>query len=169
MPNSHFLLVATLLFTCQLEASAQVQSAAYRTMLKGLLSHTVPELSVQEAVKRQENSIFLDAREWREYEVSHIPGAIFVGYDHFDWSHLATVQDKNKPVVVYCSVGYRSEKISEKLLQAGYTNVSNLYGGIFEWVNQGFPVVDNSGATRKVHAYNRTWGVWLKKGDKVYK
>jgi 3-mercaptopyruvate sulfurtransferase SseA len=71
---------------------------------------------------------------------------------------------------VYCSVGYRSEKVSEQLRQAGYQTVYNLYGGIFEWKNQGHPVVNAEGEpTERVHAYNRSWGVWLKKGDKVYR
>jgi rhodanese-related sulfurtransferase len=47
-------------------------------------------------------------------------------------------------------VGYRSEKVTEKLQKAGFTQVSNLYGGIFEWVNQGYPIVNQSGATSDV-------------------
>jgi len=43
-----------------------------------------------------------------------------------------------------------------KNVKAGYTNVSNLYGGIFEWVNQGNNVVDdNNRITPKVHAYGK--------------
>ena len=145
----------------------QVKSGAYRVMLQGLLSHTVPETGVQQAVLKTSNAIFLDAREPKEFAVSHIAGAIPVGYDHFDLQKVAALQ-KDKPIIVYCSVGYRSEKIAEKLLGAGFTKVSNLYGGIFEWVNQGLPIVDETGPTEKVHAYNRSWGVWLKKGEKVY-
>lgn len=44
-----------------------------------------------------------------------------------------------------------------------------MVGGIFEWKNQNNIVVDNSGAeTQKVHAYGKTWGMWLNKGEKVY-
>jgi rhodanese-related sulfurtransferase len=148
----------------------QVKSGAYRAMLYTLLSHSVPETGVKEAVQfHQEGHVFLDAREPREFEVSHISGAIPVGYDHFDVRQLPDSLPKDQPVVVYCSVGYRSEKIAEKLKKAGFTKVSNLYGGIFEWVNQGHPVVDASGVTQSVHAYDRSWGIWLKKGKKVYK
>ncbi|MBI1194042.1 MAG: rhodanese-like domain-containing protein, partial [Bacteroidetes bacterium] len=43
------------------------------------------------------------------------------------------------------------------------------YGGIFEWVNAGNSVVDPSGKpTERVHAYNRTWGLFLERGEKVY-
>ena len=53
--------------------------------------------------------------------------------------------------------------------KAGYTNVFNLYGGIFEWKNNDFQVVDTLGkSTEKVHAFNKSWEKWLKKVEKVY-
>jgi rhodanese-related sulfurtransferase len=147
--------------------SAQVQSSAYNLTLKTLLSHSVPEVSVRH-VKDMSNVLLLDAREWNEFQVSHIKNARYVGYDQFDIGTLQSISKRQK-IVVYCSVGYRSEKISEKLKEAGYTDVSNLYGGIFEWVNQGNAVVDEKGiVTENVHAYSKTWGVWLDKGVKVY-
>ena len=146
---------------------AQVKSGAYRLMLKSLLHHTVPEMQVQEAVSDSAHLVFLDAREPEEFSVSHIAGAIPVGYDHFTIAALPDLP-KNARILVYCSVGYRSEKVTEQLYAAGYTNVSNLYGGIFEWINQGYPVVDGQGPTKRVHAYSPAWGVWLRKGKKVY-
>jgi len=146
----------------------QVKSGAFRVMLKGLLSHSVPEIGVQQAAREKANFIFLDAREPKEFAVSHIQGSIPVGYDHFDVQRVADLP-KDQAIVVYCSVGYRSEKVSEKLLKAGFTNVSNMYGGFFEWVNEGLPIVDDKGATENVHAFDRSWGVWLRKGKRVYR
>jgi 3-mercaptopyruvate sulfurtransferase SseA len=66
-------------------------------------------------------------------------------------------------------VGYRSGKIGEKLKKMGFTNVYNLYGGIFEWKNRGYEVHNNQNSvTDSVHAYNRAWSVFLRKGVKVY-
>jgi len=71
--------------------------------------------------------------------------------------------------VVYCSIGVRSEDIGEKLMDAGYNNVTNLYGGIFEWKNKGNQVYDTLGnETERVHAFNKHWGKLLSKGEKVY-
>ncbi len=159
--------VFTLSMVSFLQAPAQVQSSAYNLTLKALLSHSVPEVTVPQ-VKEMKDVLLIDAREWNEYKVSHIKNATFVGYDQFEMDRLKSI-DRSKKIVVYCSVGYRSEKISEKLKQAGFINVANLYGGIFEWVNQGNPVVDEKGkATDSVHAYSKTWGVWLNNGVKVY-
>jgi rhodanese-related sulfurtransferase len=146
--------------------SGQVRSGAYKAMLKTLLSHTVPEVSVSQVI--QDSAVtFLDAREPNEFAVSHLSSAHYVGYDHFDMKSVESIP-KDERIVVYCSVGYRSEKVAEQLIAAGYKNVSNLYGGIFEWVNEGQSVVDATGPTERVHAFNRKWGIWLKKGKKVY-
>lgn len=149
-------------------ASSQVNDPAYSLMLQKLLTHSVREISVKEAVEKSDNVIFLDAREKEEFGVSHLEGALQVGYDQFTLKMVNKI-NKDERIIVYCSVGYRSEKIAELLVSAGFSHVSNLYGGIFEWVNEGYPVYDQSGKlTNKVHAYDYTWGVWLRKGDKVY-
>jgi len=158
-----------ILLACASACSGQqaVENVGFRSLLQGLLSHSVPEISVTEAARDSAGILFLDAREPREFEVSHLAGALPVGYDHFDLQSVQQVP-RDRQIVVYCSVGYRSEKIAERLRAAGFTNVANLYGGIFEWVNQGHSVVDDKGPTQQVHAFDKTWGVWLRKGKKVY-
>ena len=147
--------------------TGQVANKAYNIMLQTLLSHSVPELLIDDLDENDTNIIFLDAREKDEYNVSHIKGAQFVGYDNFSLKSVKGIA-KDSKIVIYCSVGYRSEKIAEKLIKDGYSNVSNLYGGIFEWKNRGNDVYKNEAITEKVHAYNRAWGIWLTKGKKVY-
>ena len=72
-------------------------------------------------------------------------------------------------IVVYCSIGVRSAKIAQQLKDEGYTNVFNLYGGIFEWKNNNFQVFDlKEKETEKVHVYDKDWAIWLIKGEKVY-
>jgi len=147
---------------------AQTTSKAYDLMLNALYKETVPTITVPE-LKKMSNTVLLDTRAKAEYDVSHLPGARWVGYTDFDLSRVQNIP-KNANVVVYCSVGYRSEKVGEKLQAAGYQHVHNLYGSLFEWVNQGNPVVDSSGKpTQRVHAFSRPWGVWLQRGEKVYK
>jgi rhodanese-related sulfurtransferase len=160
-----------LIFLCGfslLHAQQQVVSKAYELMLKSLLDHSVPEISVDSASSIiHTRTIWLDAREKNETKVSTIKGAIAVGYDDFKISAIDSIP-KNHPIIVYCSVGYRSEKISEKLIKAGYQDVHNLYGGIFEWLNQGHMLHQGDSSTLNVHGYNRAWGAWANKGKKVY-
>jgi len=121
-------------------------------------------------VEQAENIILLDTRKQEEYAVSHLKNAIWVGYKEFNETVLQTkLPDKEAAIVVYCSIGVRSENIGEKLMAMGYQNVKNLYGGIFQWKNEGKPVYNgNHQKTDSVHAFNKHWGKLLKKGIKVY-
>jgi len=152
---------------CSSDENDRIQSKAYDLMLQTLLSGSVPSVSVDSLKHLRDNVVLLDTRSRNEYEVSHIKGAQFVGYKSFDSTKVAGLP-KDTAIVAYCAVGYRSEKIAEQLQQMGFTNVKNLYGGVFEWKNQGNTVVTDNGPTDKVHAYDRLWGRWLNKGKKVY-
>ena len=135
-------------------------------------TRSVPYISVQELrmLQVKEEVILLDTRETEEFTVSKIEGAIQVGYNEFSSEKvLEQIQPTDDLIVVYCSLGIRSEEIGEKLKKAGFTNVRNLYGGIFEWKNNEYPVVDSDGnTTEKVHPFSRAWGKWLLKGEKAY-
>ena len=130
---------------------------------------SVPYISIEELADR-ENLIILDTREREEFDVSHIPGAIWVGDKEFNLDRIKSqISTSDTAIVVYCSVGVRSEDIGEKLLKAGYSDVRNLYGGIFEWKNKGHIVVDSTDSeTEKVHAYSKYWGKLLTDANKVY-
>lgn len=149
--------------TMPLMAAAQ-NPEGFDKMAKKMADKTVPIIKSTQVVKLQEKGkkiIFLDARELAEYKVSHIKNAKHIGYDNFDMKAVANL-DKNTIIIVYCSVGYRSGKIGKKLRNAGFTSVFNLYGGLFDWANNGNPVYSSSGKTTKVHPYNGNWGKWLK-------
>ena len=95
------------------------------------LNYSVPAITVKNLIAIKDDVVLLDAREMKEYNISHIPGAKYVGYDDFDESLLEGI-DKDQRVVVYCSIGFRSEKIGEKLKKLGFENAYNLFGSIFE-------------------------------------
>jgi len=117
-----------------------------------------------------ENVIILDTRSYEEYKISHINEAIYVGYDDFKISDFKNqFPDKQQHYVVYCSIGVRSEDVGLQLKAAGYENVQNLFGGIFEWKNHNYPVFDlQNKVTDSIHAYSKKWGAYLKRGIKVY-
>ena len=134
-------------------------------LLKKYNDNGVPYITVEELASPKTQAIIFDTREPKEFKVSHLENAVCVGYDNFDIAKVEKLHpNKNKKIVVYCSLGIRSETIGKKLMKAGYTNVYNLYGGIFEWKNKNFIVIDSEEKeTNKVHTYNRDWSKWLKK------
>jgi rhodanese-related sulfurtransferase len=139
-------------------------------LLKQYNKRSVPYISIQELAMPKTDAVILDARERSEFIVSHIKNAIHVGYNNFQLDSVQhKIPDINAYIVVYCSLGIRSEDIAEKLKSAGYTNVSNLYGGIFEWKNNDFKVYNSEEQeTDKIHVGHEFWGKWLRKGEKVY-
>lgn len=162
-----FYIISTLVVLSALVCSGQqatntfVINPAFQSKIETYLDHLVDFISVTEISNINSDAIFLDTRELEEYEVSHIPNAIHVGYNKFKKSSLKSIP-KDSHLVVYCSIGYRSEKIGAQLLRMGYTNVHNLYGGIFEWANNGRPLHSISGGDVSIiHTYNKTWSKWM--------
>ncbi len=138
-------------------------------VLEKFNDNSVNYISVNE-LKNKKEIILLDAREESEFNISHIKNAQFVGFENFNQKNFKKkLLNFNATIVVYCSLGIRSEKIGKKLLKMGYKNVYNLYGGIFEWKNQDLPVFDsNNKETENIHAYSKEWSQYLTKGKKVY-
>ena len=131
--------------------------------------HSVPYICVDELSKLTTPHLLLDTREKEEYEISHLEHAIHVGFNDFKVSKTTNLlPNKDTMIVVYCSLGIRSEIIGKKLIADGYTKIYNLYGGIFEWKNKGKKVYGSKQETPKVHAYSKAWGSYLLKGTKVY-
>jgi len=126
------LIVSVLFLSCTIHAQATLEKKLQRYN-----SQTVPYIHV-DALAATDSVLLLDTREKNEFNVSHLKDAIWVGYDTFDKKNItATITDKKTPIVVYCSIGVRSENIGEILTKMGYSNVKNLYGGIFDWKNKG--------------------------------
>lgn len=154
------------LFSLGALSAQDILNPKFEKRLSKLLDHDVSELSVVDLYERgTSNYLLIDTREREEYDISHLPGARYVGYKKFSLESLSEV-DKETPIVVYCSVGYRSEKITKQLVKAGYTNVHNLLGSIFEWANRNYPMVDqHNNETKRLHTYNKKWSQWVDHPD----
>lgn len=139
----------------------QFTAAEFEAMAQRMASDRVALIDYTE-IDTSTTTIF-DTRPYAEYEVSHLPGAIHVGYDDFDIDRVLSRAGVNDQVVVYCSVGYRSGKIGEKLQSAGYRNVYNLKGGLFGYANDGKALIGaDEKPTDKVHGFNKKWSKWLR-------
>jgi DMSO/TMAO reductase YedYZ molybdopterin-dependent catalytic subunit/rhodanese-related sulfurtransferase len=92
----------------------------------------------------------LDVRAATETAVGTLPGALEIP--------LAVLADSldalraDLPVVVYCASGYRSMVAASLLLQAGFTDVSDLLGGCGAWQAAGLPVAPPGEASRRDRA-----------------
>ncbi len=144
-------------------------SPEFNERLNNIYRHSVKTITADELKQMvKQGVIVLDTRERDEFDVSHIRHAKHVGYIWFDMREIYDIP-KTDTVVVYCTIGNRSERIGEKLKKAGYQYVFNLYGGIYEWVNLRNPVYNaNDVQTTEVHVYDKNWSQWLRRGTHVY-
>lgn len=96
-------------------------------------------ISVDDAYSMyQEGAFVLDVRtveEWNEY---HAPGTTLIPLDE-----LASRVDevpRDRPIVVVCRSGNRSDEGRDILLKAGFTQVTSMDGGLNAWQAQGYPI-----------------------------
>ncbi len=129
----------------------------------------VSQLSTEELAgwleTREEAPLLLDIRQREEFAVSHLPGAQQLDPELRGEALLTALPaelDRETPIVAYCSVGYRSSALAERLMAAGFTRVYNLEGSIFAWANEGRAVVREGEEVRQVHPFDSTWGRLLR-------
>lgn len=124
----------------------------------------VPQMSTAELARRLDadtlRPLLIDTRSREEFAVSHLPGAVWADGPVKIRALLRGVP-RERPVVLYCSVGVRSSKAAADLLKDGRSDVSNLRGSIFQWANEGRTVERNGKPVSEVHPYNEKWGALL--------
>ena len=158
--------ICLILFLVSFAVAGQSQDGI-SNLLDKYNKETVTYLSVDALKRNYSDYLILDTRTKSEYDISHLPNSIWVGEDYLE-ENMPKI-DKSQKVVVYCTVGVRSENFGEQLLERGFEKVFNLYGSIFMWKDSGYPIVDaNNRPTDSVHVYSRKWGEYLKTGKKVY-
>lgn len=134
-------------------------------LLKKSLQHRFPKvewISTQEladwlADKGRQPPVLLDVRTPEEWNVSRLPGARRVD-PNAPVESVAAGISKETPIVTYCAVGYRSGEMATRLRAAGFTNVRNLEGSIFQWANEHRPLVRENERVSTVHPYSAWWG-----------
>lgn len=111
--------------------------------------------------------IYLDSRTFKEYSISYLSNAHWVGEKGEHASQF--ISNKIDLVLVYCTTGHRSGLVTRTWREKGYSNVVNLKGGIFEWVRNDLDIYSNNQKTfyLHTHSYLRSWllppeytGVW---------
>jgi rhodanese-related sulfurtransferase len=108
--------------------------------------------------------VLLDSRTEAEFAVSHLRGARRVDPDATDFASLEL--PPRALVIVYCSVGWRSAAVADRLRQTG-ARTRNLAGGIFGWANEGRPVYRGRRRVEEVHPFDATWGRYLDRGRRA--
>lgn len=92
------------------------------------------KISAEEAKELidSEDVIVVDVRTQEEYDQGHIPGAIVIPNETIGDEEPAELNNKDARILVYCRSGRRSKEAANKLINLGYSDVSD-FGGIIDW------------------------------------
>ena len=115
----------------------------------------------------------MDARRKDEYDVSHIPDSIRLHFQADDGelkAFLDSIGKEEAKVVCYCSLGYRSSILANRLGRManddGNIKIFNMASGIFKWANEERPMVDHKGSpTTFVHPFSYIYGLLLNRSN----
>lgn len=135
-----FLLLSFLMLSCNGQNSKKIESIAPQAFA--------------EKIKATPNAQILDVRTPEEFASEHIENAVNIDWLGSDFVANTANFDKSKPVFVYCKSGGRSTKAAAKLAELGFTNISELQGGIMKWNAAGLskPSDKISGMTSQEYA-----------------
>jgi rhodanese-related sulfurtransferase len=115
-------------------------SAATNTPATPLAANLPAEISAAEAsAKRDAGAFVLDVREPDEWKESHIPGSTLIALGELE----ARVEEvpRDREVIVVCRSGNRSRAGRTILVDAGFTQVTSLAGGLKAWAAANLPTV----------------------------
>jgi rhodanese-related sulfurtransferase len=98
------------------------------------------EISVEEAVaKRDSGAFLLDVRQPEEWNEFHVPDSTLIPLGEL--ASRAQELPKDEEIVIVCRSGNRSAQARDILLDAGFTQVTSMAGGLTQWRAAGYPTV----------------------------
>lgn len=113
--------------------------------------------------------LLFDVRRPEEYQMSRIEGGVRVSPKMTAQEFIAQYGHsiKNKNLIFYCSVGYRSsefiQRIEKMAIEKGAKTINNLQGGIFRWYNEQHRVINDNGVTDDMHPSDESWADLINK------
>jgi rhodanese-related sulfurtransferase len=107
---------------------------------KSVIKQVTPS-EVQEMRARGEPVVLVDIREQNEWNLGHVPDAIYIGRGVLEREVEKRVP-RDAKVVLYCASGNRSALAARVMEEMGYTDVASMSGGIRDWVAAGGEVDD---------------------------
>lgn len=88
----------------------------------------------------REDAIVVDVREADEFAAGHLPDARNIPGSKLAERISEIDKYKDKPVIVCCATGMRSNKACAELKKNGFSRINNLAGGVDAWVGAGYPI-----------------------------
>ena len=83
----------------------------------------------------------IDVRTPEEFGEGHIAGATMIDFYRADFRDRIAELDRDAPYVIYCRSGNRSGQTKDIMAELGFTDVTDIDGGVVAWVQAGYGLV----------------------------
>jgi len=137
------LIVAWVVYSVtQPSLSIQPQTTTSSTAISGGQQLAYKTISVSDAsamIQSSSNLLVVDVRTPQEYAQGHLKAATNIPLS--DLPLRIGGLDRNRSILVYCQTGVRSAQAATMLVNAGFTQVYDMEGGLTAWINAGYPTV----------------------------
>ncbi len=103
------------------------------------MSELPSEISCRDLQQRLLNGdrlLLVDCREQQEHALGTIPGATLLPMSQLAQRQNELAGQESRPIVVYCHLGIRSQRVAAWLREQGFSEVQSLAGGIDAWAEQ---------------------------------
>ena len=104
----------------------------------------IREVTPREVLEMMNNNakvVYLDVREPNEWNLGHLPNAVFLPRGNLE-SNIEARVGRDEAIVIYCARGNRSALAADTLQQMGYENVASMAEGWGGWIAIDGPVED---------------------------
>lgn len=133
--------------------------------------HNISHYQLQTLLPAIDNHhvLLFAVRRPEEYQMSRIKGSIQITPEMSAQDFISRYGKsiRNKTLIFYCSVGYRSSEFIQRIEKQARKNsvieMSNLEGGIFRWYNERHQVINNDGETDEMHPSDDSWANLIEK------
>ena len=104
--------------------------------------------AIGDGTRKNANSIIIDARPMKKYQIAHIPSALALPDTKFEMMYEQTLGKlaKSKEIIIYCG-GYKcakSPKLALMLMKKGHTDVKVYAAGMPEWKSKNYSEIDTN-------------------------
>ena len=109
-----------------------------QSLLSKVLFVTPTELTIK---VNREDAVLLDIRSADDFKNGHITSARNVPLAELSAQLPKLENEKNKPIIVVCHAGMSAQGAAKQLINAGFSQVAVLRGGMSKWLEASLPIV----------------------------
>lgn len=124
---------------CLLTRRIKKNNSQYFKKIRTHLHSMIQTISVGD-VDINNYDVLIDVRTPEEFSTGHIENALLIDIKDKAFKKEIEKLDKTKSYLLICRSGGRSGQACEIMQDLGFLDVTNLEGGMLDWIEQGFEV-----------------------------